>query len=138
MPSMKTPTEQPCDVLRFRFLSLGVGGPPQRLQRLQAIPGYVLLLMPVVYGITGQPPFNTEITPYFSCELRCLPLCRVGIGWLNDCYLRVQAPVALEAQNVGAWWARVCTLISKLGSSPDVPHCPPRPPPCSSIVSKHW
>lgn len=38
----------------------------------QAIPGYVLLLMPVVYGVTGQPPFNTEITSYFSCE--CQPL----------------------------------------------------------------
>ncbi|CAB1103980.1 GT2 [Ectocarpus sp. CCAP 1310/34] len=33
---------------------------------LQAIPGYILLLMPVVYGVTGQPPFNTDITSYFS------------------------------------------------------------------------
>lgn len=44
-----------------------------RLLPFQAIPGYVLLLMPVIYGVTGQSPFNTEITPYFSCEslLRC-------------------------------------------------------------------
>ena len=34
----------------------------------QAIPGYILLLMPVVYGLTGQPPFNTDITSYFSCK----------------------------------------------------------------------
>ena len=27
---------------------------------LQAIPGYVLLIMPIVYGITGTPPFVTR------------------------------------------------------------------------------
>ncbi len=35
---------------------------------LQAIPGYILLLMPVVYGVTGQPPFNTDIESYFTCK----------------------------------------------------------------------
>lgn len=27
---------------------------------LQAIPGYVLLIMPIVYGVTGTPPFVTR------------------------------------------------------------------------------
>lgn len=51
-----------------------------RLLPGQAIPGYVLLLMPVIYGITGQSPFNTEITPYFSCELSVL------VGYLRRCH----------------------------------------------------
>ncbi|CAM9342279.1 unnamed protein product [Ascophyllum nodosum] len=59
----------------FRYTSCGGNFPTifhriyafdQATYYLQAIPGYVLLLMPLVYGITGQSPFNTEITPYFS------------------------------------------------------------------------
>lgn len=26
----------------------------------QAIPGYMLLIMPIVYGVTGTPPFVTR------------------------------------------------------------------------------
>ncbi|CAM9616241.1 unnamed protein product [Choristocarpus tenellus] len=33
---------------------------------LQAIPGYILLVMPVVYGITGVPPFETSLEEYFQ------------------------------------------------------------------------
>ncbi|CAM9783444.1 unnamed protein product [Discosporangium mesarthrocarpum] len=33
---------------------------------LQALPGYVLLVMPVVYGITGTPPFETSLDDYFK------------------------------------------------------------------------
>eukprot|EP00752_Nemacystus_decipiens_P009511 g8502.t1 len=33
---------------------------------LQAIPGYVLLIMPIVYGVTGTPPFVTSLKDYFQ------------------------------------------------------------------------
>jgi hypothetical protein len=29
---------------------------------LQAIPGYVLLIMPMVYAATAQPPFQTTVS----------------------------------------------------------------------------
>ncbi|KAG5192414.1 hypothetical protein JKP88DRAFT_271166 [Tribonema minus] len=32
---------------------------------LQAIPGYMLLLMPIIYGVCGQPPFNTTVGEFF-------------------------------------------------------------------------
>jgi cellulose synthase/poly-beta-1,6-N-acetylglucosamine synthase-like glycosyltransferase len=32
---------------------------------LQAIPGYILLLMPIIYGITGQSPFETDVDTFF-------------------------------------------------------------------------
>mmetsp|Transcript_4432 Transcript_4432/g.6276 ORF Transcript_4432/g.6276 Transcript_4432/m.6276 type:complete len:1027 (+) Transcript_4432:159-3239(+) len=32
---------------------------------LQAIPGYMLLLMPIIYGIAGEPPFNTKVGEFF-------------------------------------------------------------------------
>jgi hypothetical protein len=32
---------------------------------LQAIPGYVLLLMPIIYGITGHSPFETQVAEFF-------------------------------------------------------------------------
>jgi hypothetical protein len=32
---------------------------------LQAIPGYILLLMPIIYGLTGESPFNTEVAQFF-------------------------------------------------------------------------
>ncbi|KAG5179332.1 cellulose synthase, family GT2 [Tribonema minus] len=32
---------------------------------LQAIPGYMLLLMPIIYGVTGEPPFNTKVGEFF-------------------------------------------------------------------------
>eukprot|EP00752_Nemacystus_decipiens_P009510 g8501.t1 len=59
----------------LRYTSLGGSFPTifhriyafdQATYYLQAIPGYILLLMPVVYGVTGQPPFNTDITSYFT------------------------------------------------------------------------
>ncbi|CAB1103979.1 GT2 [Ectocarpus sp. CCAP 1310/34] len=33
---------------------------------LQAIPGYVLLIMPIVYGVSGTPPFVTSLKDYFQ------------------------------------------------------------------------
>lgn len=33
---------------------------------LQAIPGYTLLVMPIVYGVTGTPPFVTRLDTYFQ------------------------------------------------------------------------
>ncbi|CAM9949458.1 unnamed protein product, partial [Laminaria digitata] len=33
---------------------------------LQALPGYVLLVMPIVYGVTGTPPFVTSLKDYFQ------------------------------------------------------------------------
>lgn len=101
---------------------------------LQAIPGYVLLLMPVIYGITGQPPFNTEITPYFSYFVpfivtAVLPtvisaqwrsvdshrLTRDEQTWLSTCYVQVYAFLQVtwsklmrkNAEN--AWVAQVPT-----------------------------
>ncbi|CAN0113427.1 unnamed protein product, partial [Phaeothamnion confervicola] len=32
---------------------------------LQAFPGYILLLMPIIYGLTGQPPFDTQVGTFF-------------------------------------------------------------------------
>lgn len=32
---------------------------------LQSLPGYMLLLMPVIYGVTGEPPFNTTVGEFF-------------------------------------------------------------------------
>ncbi|KAG5175292.1 hypothetical protein JKP88DRAFT_250206, partial [Tribonema minus] len=32
---------------------------------LQAIPGYLLLLMPIIYGVTGESPFNTDVAEFF-------------------------------------------------------------------------
>jgi cellulose synthase/poly-beta-1,6-N-acetylglucosamine synthase-like glycosyltransferase len=32
---------------------------------LQAIPGYILLLMPIIYGVTGESPFDTEVADFF-------------------------------------------------------------------------
>src|SRR6476646_3590779 len=31
----------------------------------QAFPGYILLLMPIIYGVTGCSPFNTEVAEFF-------------------------------------------------------------------------
>eukprot|EP00612_Vaucheria_litorea_P005782 CAMPEP_0171461346 /NCGR_PEP_ID=MMETSP0945-20130129/5831_1 /TAXON_ID=109269 /ORGANISM="Vaucheria litorea, Strain CCMP2940" /LENGTH=671 /DNA_ID=CAMNT_0011987675 /DNA_START=409 /DNA_END=2424 /DNA_ORIENTATION=+ len=32
---------------------------------LQAIPGYILLLMPIIYGLTGKSPFDTQVADFF-------------------------------------------------------------------------
>ncbi|KAG5191792.1 cellulose synthase, family GT2 [Tribonema minus] len=32
---------------------------------LQAIPGYILLLMPIIYGLTGNSPFETRVADFF-------------------------------------------------------------------------
>jgi cellulose synthase/poly-beta-1,6-N-acetylglucosamine synthase-like glycosyltransferase len=31
----------------------------------QAFPGYILLLMPIIYGLTGQSPFDTKLATFF-------------------------------------------------------------------------
>ncbi|CAM9632852.1 unnamed protein product, partial [Choristocarpus tenellus] len=101
---------------------------------LQAIPGYILLWMPVVYGLTGQPPFNTDIAPYFtffvpfivtavlptviSAQWRSVDahrLTRDEQTWLSTCYVQVYAFLQVTWTNLSranpenAWVAKVPT-----------------------------
>lgn len=32
---------------------------------MQAIPGYILLIMPIIYGVSGQSPFDTKVQDFF-------------------------------------------------------------------------